>query len=216
MIQFARLSGFSPIITTASPHNAPLLKELGATHVLDRKLPSEQLVAEATKIAGGPFEYVYDAIATKDTLAIAYEATARGGHLAVVLSNPEIEQKAKEDGKDVFYVRGVFSMPTNQDFGRSVLDALPRLLENGDIKVSHRSVCEPHYGTYAFSDAAKPRRGSPRWPEWGRRGLGALEEQPSQWSKVGHPSSRNRVKTFLLESIVFCSYPRITFAITYI
>ena len=42
VIQLAKLSGFSPIITTASLKNTDFLKSLGATHVIDRNadLPS--------------------------------------------------------------------------------------------------------------------------------------------------------------------------------
>ncbi|HEV7737525.1 MAG TPA: hypothetical protein VGO47_09170, partial [Chlamydiales bacterium] len=36
-IQLAKLSGFSPIATTASTHHTDYLKSLGATHVIDRK-----------------------------------------------------------------------------------------------------------------------------------------------------------------------------------
>ena len=135
-IQFARLSGFSPIITTASLHNAPFLQTLGATHVLDRSLSSEQLVAEATKLAGGPFEIVYDAISTPDTLDVTYALTARGGNLVVVLPAEELVTKAKGDGKGVHMAHGLFIAPENHEIGRTLLDALPSLLENGDIKVS--------------------------------------------------------------------------------
>ena len=46
MIQFAKLSGFSPIITTASPRHTARLQALGATHVVDRALalPQRQLL----------------------------------------------------------------------------------------------------------------------------------------------------------------------------
>ena len=135
-IQFARLSGFSPIITTASLHNAPLLQTLGATHVLDRSLPSDQLIAEATKLAGGLFEVVYDAISTPDTLDVTYALTARGGNLVVVLPAEELVTKAKEDGKGVHMAHGLFIAPENHEIGRTLLDALPSLLESGDIKVS--------------------------------------------------------------------------------
>ncbi|KAF8510033.1 hypothetical protein JB92DRAFT_2728841 [Gautieria morchelliformis] len=37
-IQLARLSGFSPIVVTASLHNSDLAKSLGATHLIDRKM----------------------------------------------------------------------------------------------------------------------------------------------------------------------------------
>ena len=136
MIQFARLSGFSPIITTASPHNAPLLKELGATHVLDRKLPSEQLVAEATKIAGASFDIVYNTVSTDETNDIAYTATAPGGTLVILEYLPELLAKGKTEGKNVHLGHGLFKAEINQDVGRSLLGALPGLLESGDIKAS--------------------------------------------------------------------------------
>ncbi|TBU50235.1 GroES-like protein [Dichomitus squalens] len=139
-IQFARLSGFSPIVTTASPHNTPLLQTLGATHVLDRKLSSEELIAEATKITGGPFEVVYDAIASEETSSMAYAVTARGGHLVTVLSNPALELRAKEEGKNVDFVHGVFKSEVNRDIGRSLLDALPGLLKSGDIKPNRTEI----------------------------------------------------------------------------
>ena len=136
VIQYARLSGFSPIVTTASLHNTSLLKGLGATHVLDRNLPADQLIAEATKIAGGPFEVVYDAVSLPDTLPVAYALTAQGGSLVVVLPADELQKKAKDDGKFVHNAQGLFVAPANHDIGRSLLDALPSLLESGDIKVS--------------------------------------------------------------------------------
>ncbi|KAM5538085.1 hypothetical protein V8D89_008282 [Ganoderma adspersum] len=140
VIQFARLSGFSPIITTASLHNAPFLQTLGATHVLDRNLPSDQLIAEATKLARGPFEIVYDAISTPDTLGVAYALTARGGSLVVVLPAEELATKAKEDGKHVHMANGLFIIPANHGIGRTLLDALPSLLVSGDIKPNRTEV----------------------------------------------------------------------------
>nr|VWP00646.1 ATP-dependent RNA helicase CshA (EC [Ganoderma boninense] len=140
VIQFARLSGFSPIITTASLHNAPFLKSIGATHVLDRNLPNDELIAEATKLAGGPFEVVYDAISTLETRAAAYALTAQGGNLVTVAVAEELMAKAKEDGKGVHMANGLFVTPLNHDIGRTLLDALPALLENGDIKPNRTEI----------------------------------------------------------------------------
>ena len=47
-IQCAKLSGFNPIITTASLHNEPLLLSLGATRVVER---SSETNAERTPAA---------------------------------------------------------------------------------------------------------------------------------------------------------------------
>ena len=84
-IQMAKLQGFSPIITTSSLKHEEWLKSLGATHVLDRRLAPEAILAELQKITGGaPIEYVYDAISLPDTEPLAYDALAPGGALTVV------------------------------------------------------------------------------------------------------------------------------------
>ena len=54
MIQFAKLSGFSPIITTASKHNETYLKSLGATHVIDRSIPLSELPQAVKAITDKP------------------------------------------------------------------------------------------------------------------------------------------------------------------
>ena len=135
-IQFARLSGFSPIITTASLHNTTFLKSLGATHVLDRKLPSATLKAEAEKLAEGkPFEVVYDAISEGDTLALGYALTAPGGDFVVVLPTPIEGRDDAVTGKRVHMAHGLFVTAENHAIGESLIGALPTLLETGAIKV---------------------------------------------------------------------------------
>ncbi|KAI0669016.1 GroES-like protein [Trametes maxima] len=133
VIQLARLSGFSPIITTASLHNSDLLKSFGATHVLDRKLPEDELVRQVREIAGGNPEIVYDAVSTSETLAVGYKTTAPGGDLVTVLQEP-IPGFDEASKKRVFYVRGFFKSPDNEDLSTILLAKLPSLLETGEIK----------------------------------------------------------------------------------
>ncbi len=133
VIQLARLSGFSPIVATASLHNAEHLKSLGATHVVDRTLPAEQLQAEATKLGGGLFDLVYDAVSLTETLPIGNALTAPGGDLVVV--SPAGLPQGGEANKKVHLARGLLVMPTNHIVGASLLAQLPKLLEDGDIKV---------------------------------------------------------------------------------
>ncbi|KAF8972287.1 chaperonin 10-like protein [Flammula alnicola] len=71
-IQLAKLSGFSPIITTASQKHADFLKSLGASHVLDRSLPAASL-------------YVYDSISSEDTQRVGLDLLSPGGQLTLVL-----------------------------------------------------------------------------------------------------------------------------------
>ena len=62
-MQWARLSGFNPVITTASLHNTELLKSHGATHVIDRKLSQDAIVEQVHVIVvGGLVDVAYDTI----------------------------------------------------------------------------------------------------------------------------------------------------------
>ena len=130
-IQLAKLSGFSPIITTASLKNAEVLKSYGATHVLDRSLPQDALVAEVLKIAGGPVSLVYDAISLPDTQAAGYALLVPNGKLLVVLP-PGI--KDTTEGRTVIAVHGVVQMPHNIEFSKVLRAQLPAWLESGEIK----------------------------------------------------------------------------------
>ena len=138
MIQLARLSGFSQIIATASLRNAEHLKSLGATHVVDRNLPAEQLQAEATQLGGGLFDLVYDAVSLPETLPVGNALTAPGGDLVVV--SPAGLPQGGETTKKVHLARGLLVMPTNHVVGGSLLAHLPKLLEDGDIEVRRRDM----------------------------------------------------------------------------
>jgi len=71
VIQFAKFSGFSPIITTASLKHSPYLQSLGATHVLDRNLHRGDIKTQIDEITDeAPIKYVYDAISLPGTQAI--------------------------------------------------------------------------------------------------------------------------------------------------
>ncbi|KZT16714.1 GroES-like protein, partial [Neolentinus lepideus HHB14362 ss-1] len=76
VIQFAKLSGFSPIITTASPSSEALLKSLGATHVVNRKLPPADIKFAISSFITSPLELIYDAISISDTQQVAYDLLA--------------------------------------------------------------------------------------------------------------------------------------------
>ena len=133
----AKLAGFSPIIATASPRNAALLKSLGATHVLDRALPTDAALAELAKLtAGAPLEFAYDAISLADTQPLAYRALAPGGSLLLVLPNlVPAELKAPGDGKRVVSVFGNVHPPQNRKLGVEMYSRLTEWLEKGVLVV---------------------------------------------------------------------------------
>ena len=132
-IQFAKLSGFSPIITTASLRNTDLLKSLGATHVIDRSTPASSFASEIASITTKPILLVFDAVATAETQQLGYDTLAEGGHIVVVL-NSSI-QETPGSTKKVVGVIGNVQMPANREIGRALARSLPGLLEAGDIVV---------------------------------------------------------------------------------
>ncbi|KAI0779737.1 GroES-like protein [Fomes fomentarius] len=136
-LQFLKLSGFGPIIATASAHNFELVKAYGATHVIDRKLPTADVVKQVTAIAGGGgVDLVYDAISTEDTLALS-EAVARPGSQLVCVTPPlgEFVAKLAADKRlQVAVAQGSMSIEKNRGGIDGLLEKLPQLLQDGLLK----------------------------------------------------------------------------------
>ncbi|PPQ66672.1 hypothetical protein CVT24_008825, partial [Panaeolus cyanescens] len=108
-IQIAKLSGFSPIITTSSLTHTTDLKNLGATHIIDRTLPHSELIAQINSILNGQaIKVAFDAISEADTQKVALDLLATGGKLALTL--PAIE---KPEDKTVFFVVGLLRFGDN-------------------------------------------------------------------------------------------------------
>jgi len=108
-IQLAKLSGFSPIITTASLKHTEYLKSIGATDVLDRNLPVSNLSQKIAEIAKVPILHVFDAISLPNTQELGLGLLGSGGQLAVVLP-PTVEVS---EGQTIISVEGVLRHPDN-------------------------------------------------------------------------------------------------------
>ncbi|OSC97726.1 GroES-like protein [Trametes coccinea BRFM310] len=138
-IQWARLSGFSPIITTASQKNEEYLRSLGATHVLDRELFAVELFTQVKQIVGGRVPVVYDAISTAATQNAAFNLLGPGGKLLIVTPNAlDEEKKAKAteegDGRCAVNVLGIVQVPFLRSFGEALFAHLSALLDEGALK----------------------------------------------------------------------------------
>lgn len=131
-IQLVKLSGFSPIITTASLKHAEYLKSLGATHVIDRSVSGSALASEiGTVTQNAPIKYAVDSISLADTQQAAYDLVAPGGQVAVFL--PILAKTTKE--KDIFHVLGLIRDPPNIKLLETFYhDNFERLLKEGAIK----------------------------------------------------------------------------------
>ena len=134
-IQLARLSGFSPIITIASAHNESLLKDLGATHVLDRgTLNFADLPNIIKGITSEPLLLAFDTVTAPEGQNAAYDAVAPGGKLLHFLPL-HVEESRRTGDKQLFTVYGSVYPPFQRAFGVNMWKHLPGLLAVGDIKV---------------------------------------------------------------------------------
>lgn len=134
-IQLAKLSGFSPIVTTASPQNFELVKSLGATHVVDRHLPPREIEKAIKAIIPGPIKFIYDTVSLSATQDTAYDLLSSGGILVVYLSSKVDEKKMTPD-KKIIASHGTGYAVQNKDVCISLYTHLTDLIDSGDIKVS--------------------------------------------------------------------------------
>lgn len=140
VIQCAKLSGFSPIITTVSPHNDELVKSLGATHTINRSMSTDQIVAAVKTITPEPVKVVYDAISMKSTQDPAYDVLSPGGILVLVLGLVIDKAKLVPEKKTIFTF-GMVHTEDNKEFGQEFYSHITEYLTSGDIKVRHLAGC---------------------------------------------------------------------------
>ncbi|TBU40552.1 GroES-like protein [Dichomitus squalens] len=130
-IQWGRLSGFSPIITTASLKNTELLKSYGATHVLDRNLSVDATREEVKKIIGGLPSFVFDPVSLPETQTLGYELLAPGGRLFIILLD---SIKEKTEGRTVTFAPVAARLQQDPQFNLDLFKAITAYLESGEIK----------------------------------------------------------------------------------
>ena len=136
-MQWAKLSGFSPIIAVASQHNANLAKAQGATHVIDRKLSQDQIVEQVKAIVGDLVDLSYETVVEDETIALSAAAVKPGGQLVAILpgKEPLIQQLSEPKNVQWIIARGLQSTEQNKGALLSLLLRLPELIDEGAIKV---------------------------------------------------------------------------------
>ena len=139
------MSGFSPIITTASTHNEARLKSLGATHVLDRKAVSISSLAQAVKaITPEPIKVAFDAVSLQETQNAAYDVLSPGGKL-VILRPLAVDEARRAQDKTIVSVYGNVHRADQRDVGVGLYAHLTDYLTSGEIKVRH-GILVPRFG----------------------------------------------------------------------
>ncbi|CEL56568.1 Zinc-type alcohol dehydrogenase-like protein C2E1P3,01 OS=Schizosaccharomyces pombe (strain 972 / ATCC 24843) GN=SPAC2E1P3.01 PE=3 SV=1 [Rhizoctonia solani AG-1 IB] len=136
-IQFARIAGFSPIVTTASSHHASLLKSLGATHVFDRDTDAETVQSAFTV----PVSLVFDAISSDVTQPFAFDVLSipslvPGARL--ILLQAQTDSLKKKNAAHSVIINQVYgSSEVFQDIGVSFWQKIGQWIEEGEL-VSNR------------------------------------------------------------------------------
>jgi len=132
-IQLARLSGFYPIITTASPSNEHLVKSYGATHFFDRHLSGNQLKEAISKVTESPIGFVYDAISLPETQHIGWGLLADNGILILTLNAAVKDDESK--GRKAIRTTGSPHWPQNHELCRNSWAMVEKWLSEGALQV---------------------------------------------------------------------------------
>ncbi|EGN98743.1 hypothetical protein SERLA73DRAFT_181366 [Serpula lacrymans var. lacrymans S7.3] len=142
-IQLARLSGFSPIITTASPQHKTYLQSLGATHILDRHLSPSELVDSGNKIiqlSKADLHVVYDAISIKETQQIGWELLSSERPGKLILTLPPVVEKKENDKREAISTYGSPHAPQNRELSKGAWKQLEVWVDNGEIQPNNIDV----------------------------------------------------------------------------
>ncbi|KAJ7627495.1 chaperonin 10-like protein [Mycena rosella] len=135
---FDRLSGFSPIITTASLKHESFLKSLGATHVIDRSLPDTEVVKAVAALAA-TLSVVFDTISTKETHELGFEILKDSkkyskGDKTLLEIIPIPIAEAEKEGINVYMGWSASEWPQYNALSREMYSSLEGLLADGTIK----------------------------------------------------------------------------------
>ena len=125
-IQLAKLSGFGPIYTTASPKHTGYLQSLGATYIIDRN------ASLTFALEGKQFSIIIDVASTLDTQRASAALLAAGGtlvHMRAALE--DFKLKAGATAKMPF---GDPYHPDNDTVGAGLYGCLEKWMEAGDIR----------------------------------------------------------------------------------
>jgi len=132
VIQFAKMSGFSPIITTAALKHTEYLKGLGATHVIDRYLSFSGLQQAVARITSAPINVIYDTVSIRESQEGAWALLGPQGRL--VLTLPSVIDRHPSDRREIVLTNGNPHLEENWETGRQLWLHLGRWLEKCEIR----------------------------------------------------------------------------------
>ncbi|OAP60556.1 hypothetical protein AYL99_05558 [Fonsecaea erecta] len=145
-IQLSKWVGMGTVVTVAGKHGESVLKSLGATHVIDRSIPDEDIQRQVRNIVGDDLLYVIDCNNRADhTPGIRMLSNAKKGTIVpLAAARPNTVDEAKIGPKQQgynfkkFVCRPVLFRETAAQFYK----ALTQLIDHGVLKPTPFQVIE--------------------------------------------------------------------------
>ena len=145
-IEFCRLAGMKNIITVASKRNEQQLKDLGATHVLDRTLSDDELEDAVRAITGDDLVMALDVFnrGEKQTLGARFLSTSRKGTLVSIINPGSVDETQFRAPKKGGYERKfvVCAPKYLKDMSVPFWNNIVSWIEGGHLKPANWSVIE--------------------------------------------------------------------------
>jgi NADPH2:quinone reductase len=142
-IQFAKMAGIGKVVTIASAANTDTLKNLGATHVIDRHAAQESIIEQVHAITGkNGATHIYDCVSWEFSVANALLPTSGKGILLVLHPVDDAEAKFKSEGLDC---RVTFVVGNSEWMGsltHKFWEFLPEWIKEKKLEVSRFKVIE--------------------------------------------------------------------------
>jgi len=196
VIQLAKISGFSPIITTTSIKHAEALKGLGADVVLARDLSTEELKQEISKHTLKPISLIYDAVSLDSTLGTAANLLAPNGTL--VTTRPDVIREL-DQGKTIIREVSLLRLEQNVALLEDLFqNHLSGWVEKGLVQVRISCLLCENY-TNLFS--AQSHRNPSKWSFGNSRWLGSIREGRNFAIEAGRAPARDS-----LDGVHECAY----------
>lgn len=136
-VQLAKLAGIRTVITVGGKEEE--LKELGATHVLDRHVDEANIVQRVKEITDDDLPFAIDTVNQSSGLTLGFSALSgkKAGHLARLLPRGVISDEVRK-GHEVTKIVG--GGKARDPLSLFMWKQLPGWIEKGDIKPTRYSV----------------------------------------------------------------------------
>ncbi|KAF7958696.1 hypothetical protein EAE96_002230 [Botrytis aclada] len=164
-IQYGKLLGLGKILTVASASNTSALKELGATHVIDRHQTSSEIQAQIKDIVGSEgLSKIYDCVSWEHEMALALLSPDKPG---ILLGLHPVDEAKKIIAEKKLNVKATLILGITsflQPLTKPFWELLPSLVANGNLVIGKYKAIEG-FNLAAIEEALDSYRdGSPVTP----------------------------------------------------